>query len=85
MVEEFLFCELLKITANAIDVFNLVKDLFLNLGMTLKMCGSIFTDGSLAILGNKSGFPTWMKSDEVTLYTKTLPKNLKICQLLYVH
>ncbi|KAK4327553.1 hypothetical protein Pmani_001960 [Petrolisthes manimaculis] len=89
VVEEFLFCEPLKTTAKAIDVFKLVKDFFLKHGMTLNMCGSICTDGAPAMLGNKSGFATLVKAEEphvtVThcvlhrhaLATKTLPEKLK--------
>lgn len=46
VVEGFLFCKPLKTTAKATDVFSLVKEFFLEHGMTLKMCGSVCTDGA---------------------------------------
>lgn len=66
VVEEFLFCNPLKTTAKAIDVFNLVKEFFLEHGMTLNMCGSICTDEAPVtpvVLGNKSGFATLVKEE----------------------
>ena len=41
VVEEFLFCEPLKTTTKAVDVFNIVKEFFLNHGMSLDMVGSL--------------------------------------------
>ena len=89
VVEEFLFCKPLETTAKATDVFSLVKEFFLEQGMTLNMCGSICTDGAPIMLGNKSDFATLVKKEAphvtVTHYvlhrhalaTKTLPEKLK--------
>ena len=87
-MEEFLFCEPLTTTTKAIDVFNIVKEFFLNHEMTLDMWGSLCTDGAPAMLGNKSGFSAFVKKEvsHVTvthcvlhrhaLAAKSLPKNV---------
>ena len=63
VVEEFLFREPLKTTTKAVDVFNIVKEFFLNHKMSLDMVGSLCTDGAPAILGNKSGFASLVTKD----------------------
>ena len=63
MVEEFLFCEPLKTTTKAVDVFNIVKEFFLNYEMSLDMVGSLCTDGAPAMLENKSGFASLVKKE----------------------
>ena len=89
VVEEFLFCEPLKTTTKAMDVFNIVKEFFLNHEMSLDMVGSLCTDGAPAMLGNKSGFASLGKKEiphiTVThcmlhrhaLAAKSLPEKLK--------
>ena len=89
VVKEFLICELLKITTKAVDIFNIVKEFFLNHEMSLDMVGSLCTDGALTMLGNKSGFASRVKKEvphiTVThcmlhrhaLAAKSLPENLK--------
>ena len=62
-MEEFLFCEPLTTTPKAIDVFNIVKDFFLNDGMTLDMCGSLCTDNAPAMLEKKSDFAACVKKE----------------------
>ncbi|XP_076059491.1 protein FAM200C-like [Oratosquilla oratoria] len=62
-VEEFLFCKPLKITAKTIDVLSLVKEFFLEHGMTLALCGSTCSDGAPNMLGNKAGFATLVKKE----------------------
>ena len=88
MVEEFLFCEPLKTTTKAVDVFNIVKELFLN-HESLDIVGSLCTDGAPAMLGNKFGFAFLVKREishiTVThcmlhrhaLAAKSLPEKLK--------
>ena len=61
VVEEFLFSEPTKTTTKAMDVFNIVKEFFLNHKMSLDMVGSLRTDGAPAMLGNKSGFASLVK------------------------
>ena len=89
VVEEFLFCTPLKTTTKAVDVFNIVKEFFLNHEMSLDMVGSLCTDGAPAMLGNKSGFASRVKKEvphiTVThcmlhrhaLAAKSLPEKLK--------
>ena len=89
VVEEFLFCTPLKTTTKAVDVFNIVKEFFLNHEMSLDMVGSLCTDGAPAMLGNKSGFASRVKEEvphiTVThcmlhrhaLVAKSLPEKLK--------
>ena len=89
VVEEFLFCEPLKTTTKAVDVFNIVKELFLNHEMSLDMVGSLRTYGAPAMLGNNSGF-AFLANKEVphisvthcmlhrhALAAKSLPEKLK--------
>ena len=54
LVEEFLFCKPLTITTKEIDIFNIVKDFFLNHGMTPDMYGSLCINGAPAMLGNNA-------------------------------
>ena len=63
VVEEFLFCEPLKTTTKAVDVFNSIKEFFLNHKMSLDLVGSLCTDGAPAMLGNKSGFASLVKKE----------------------
>ena len=63
VVQEFLFCEPLKTTTKAVDVFNSVKEFFLNHEMSLDMVGLLCTDGAPAMLGNKSGFASLVKKE----------------------
>ena len=88
VVEEFLFCEPMKTTTKAVDIFNIVK-FFLNHEMSLDMVGSLCTDGVPAMLGNKSGFASHVKKEvphitvthcmlhRHTLAAKSLPEKLK--------
>ena len=76
-------------TTKAIDVVNIVKDLFLNYGMTFETCGSLYTYGAPAVLVNKSGFVACVKKEVLhitlthcvlhyhTLAAKSLPEQLK--------
>jgi hypothetical protein len=50
MLEEVLFSETLQFTIKAIYVFGLVTCFFLKHNIALKVCGSICTDGTLAML-----------------------------------
>ncbi|CAM2111612.1 unnamed protein product [Caretta caretta] len=89
ILEEFLFCEPLQLTTKGIDVFNLIKDLFLKHKITLDMRGSICIDGAPAMLGKNSGFVAYVKKDvppimitpfmlhRHVLAAKTLPTKLK--------
>ena len=89
VVEEFLFCEPLKTTTEAVDIFSIVKEFFLNHEMFLDMVGSLCTDGAPTMLGNKSGFGSRVKKEDphikVThcmlhphaLAAKSLPEKLK--------
>ena len=89
VVEEFLFCEPLKATTKAMDVFNIVKEFFLNHEMSLDMIGSLCTDGAPAMLRNKSGFASLVKKEiphitvthcmlhRLALAAKSLPEKLK--------
>ena len=89
VVEEFLCCEPLKTTTKAVDVFNIVKEFFLKHKMFLDMIGSLCTDGTHAMLGNKSGFASRVKMEvphititHCTLHrhalaAKSLPEKLK--------
>ena len=63
MVEKFLFCEPLKTTTKAVDVYNIVKEFFLNHKMSFDMVGSLCTDGAPAMLTNKSGFASLVKKE----------------------
>lgn len=87
--EQFLFCESLKTTTKAIDVFNIVKDFFTKQGLELNLIGSVCTDGAPSMLGNKSGFGALLKKEipgvQIThcvlhrhaLASKSLPQQLK--------
>ena len=89
MVEEFLFCEPLKTTTKAVDVFNIVKEFFLNHKMSLDMVGSLCTNGVPAMLRNKIGFAHLVKKEipQITvthcmlychaLVAQSLPEKLK--------
>ena len=61
VVEEFHFCEPLTTSTKAIKVSSIVKDFFLNHGMTLSMFGLLSNNGAPAILGNISGFAACVK------------------------
>ncbi|XP_076322307.1 protein FAM200C-like [Tachypleus tridentatus] len=87
--ESFLFCQSLKTTAQAIDVFNKIQEFFSRNGLHLDKIGSICTDGAPAMLGNRSGFAALMRKEvpnlKIThcflhrhsLAAKTLPPDLK--------
>ena len=45
------------------DVFDVVKEFFLNHEMSLDMVGSLCTDGAPVMLGNKSGFASIVKKE----------------------
>ena len=89
VVEEFLFSEPLKTTTKAVDIFNIVKEFFLNHEMSLDMVGSLCTDKAPAMLGSKSDFACHVKKEvphiTVThcmlhrhaLAAKSLPEKLK--------
>ena len=60
--EESLFCKPLQTTATiASDIFNLVKDFFIEHDLRLSLIDSICTDGASAMLGNRSGFAALLK------------------------
>jgi len=61
VVKDFLFCASLKTATTAIDVFELVKSFFSDIGTDLQMIGSVCTDGAPSMLGNRSGFAALMK------------------------
>ena len=63
VVQEFLFCEPLKTTTKAVDIFNIVKKFFLNHEMSLDMVGLLCTDEAPAMLGNKFGFASRVKKE----------------------
>ena len=63
VAEKFFFCEPLKTTTRAVDLFNIVKEFFLKHEMLLDMVGSLCTDGALAMLGNKFGFASRVKKE----------------------
>ena len=88
--KEFLFCEPLLNCAKTSDVFKMVNEFFVKQNFDWKKkLGSICTDGTPAMLGNKSGFAALVKNDvpNVTvthcmlhrhaLAAKTLPLTLK--------
>ena len=97
VVEEFLFWESLKTNTKAVDVFNIVKEFFLNHKMSLDMVVSLCTDGASAILGNKSSFASRVKKEvphitvihccmlhRHSLAAKSLPEKLKKVLLIAV-
>jgi hypothetical protein len=59
--EEYLFCEPLQVTTKRIDVFSSVKDFFSKRKIELDGCGSIFTDGTPAMLETNSGFVAYIR------------------------
>jgi len=58
-----LFCEELKTTTKAKDVFQFVKDFFAKCELNIQSIGFVCTDGAPAVLGNKSGFSTLMQQE----------------------
>ena len=88
-IKNFLFCEELKTTTKAKDVFQFVKDFFAKYELDIQIIGSVCTDGAPAMLGNKSGFFALMKQEiphlqgthsflhRHALASKTLPPKLK--------
>ena len=61
ILEESLFCKPLQTTTIASDIFNLVKDFFIEHDLHLSLIDSICTDGASAMLGNRSGFAALLK------------------------
>ena len=61
--EESLFCKPLQTTTTTIasDIFNLVKDFFIEHYLHLSLIDSICTDEASAMLGNCSGFAALLK------------------------
>ena len=51
--ESFLFCQSLKTTSKAKDVFDMIKDFFTKHQLHLDRIGSVCTDGAPAMLGNR--------------------------------
>jgi len=62
-----LFCQALKTTSKAKDVFDMIKDFFTKHQLHLDRIGSICTDGAQAILGNHSGFVALLKKEITNL------------------
>ena len=87
--ESFLFCQSLKTTSQAKDVFDMIKEFFLKHKIHLDKIGSICTDGTPAMLGNRSGFAALLRKEipnlksthcflhRHALAAKTLPLKLK--------
>ena len=87
--EEFLFCECLKTTTKANDIFRLIQSFFDHHELTWDLIGSICTDGAPAMIGKKSGFVAIVKEKAPHVLTthcvlhrqvlafKTLPRKLK--------
>jgi hypothetical protein len=63
ILEEFLFSETLQLMIKGIDVFRIVTGFFLKYNIALEVCGSICTDGTLAIVGKNSGFVAYVKKE----------------------
>ena len=61
--EHFLFCQSLKTTAQAKDVFNNIQEFFSKNELHLDRIGSICTDGAPAMLGSRSGFAALMRKE----------------------
>lgn len=86
---EFLFCERLKTTTKADDVFRLIQLLFDRHEIAWDFIGSICTDGARAVIDKKSGFVALVKEKakhmlnthcvlhRQALAPKTLPKKIK--------
>ncbi|XP_076328759.1 protein FAM200C-like [Tachypleus tridentatus] len=62
-MEDFLFCEDLKITTKEKDVFQCVKDFFAKYDLDIQIIGSVCIDGVSAMLRNKSGLFALMKQE----------------------
>ena len=87
--ESFLFCQSLETTTKAKDVFDMIKEFFMKHQLHLDKIGSIYTDGTPAILGNRSEFAALLRKEipslKIThcflhrhaLAAKTLPLKLK--------
>uniref|UniRef100_UPI00358F06DC protein FAM200C-like n=1 Tax=Myxine glutinosa TaxID=7769 RepID=UPI00358F06DC len=87
--ENFLFCQSLKATTQAVDVLNMIKEFFTKHQLNLNMIGSICTDGAPVMLGNRSGFAALIRKEipdvKIThcflqrhaLVAKALPPNLR--------
>ena len=87
--ESFLFCQSLKTTTKAKDVFDMIKEFFMKHQLHLDKIGTIYTDGAPAMLGNRSGFAALLRKEipslKIThrflhrhaLAAKTLPLKLK--------
>jgi len=65
--ESFLFCQSLKTTSKAKDVFDMIKDFFTKHQLHLDRIGSICTHGAPAMLGNRSGFAALLKKEITNL------------------
>ena len=61
IIEEFLFCEPLKTTTRAIDIFTILDDFFQKHDLQWSKLGSICTDGCRAMMGSKSGLVALIK------------------------
>ena len=84
-----MFCQSLKTTSQAKDVFDMIKEFFLKHQIHLDKIGSICTDGAPATLGNRSGFAALLRKEipnlksthcflhRHSLAAKTLPLKLK--------
>ena len=87
--ESFLFCQSLKTTSQAKDVFDMIKEFSLKHQIHLDKIGSIFTDGAPAMSGNRSEFAALLRKEipnlksthcflhRHALAAKTLPLKLK--------
>ena len=94
--ESFLFCQSLKITSPAKDVFDMIKEFFLKHQIHLDKIGSICTRGAPTMLGNRSGFAALLRKDipnlksthcflhRHALAAKTLPFKLKKALQIFV-
>ena len=61
--EEFLFCKTLEKTSKGADIFKIIDEFFATENFDWKnKVSSICTDGAPAMLGNKSGFASLVKS-----------------------
>ncbi|KAK3885513.1 hypothetical protein Pcinc_010254 [Petrolisthes cinctipes] len=61
--DNFLFCQSLKTTTQAIDVFNKIKEFFARNELHIDSISSICTDGAPAMLDNRSGFAALMRKE----------------------
>jgi len=61
MKEKFLFCEELRTTTKAKDVFQFVKDLSTKHELDIQSITSVCTDALLPCMGNKPGLSSVMK------------------------